>query len=182
MTRTLLYGGTFDPPHIAHVHIPHKAMVSLEFDRVLYVPANVTPLKEASSTPVNHRLAMLQLALNGCEWAEISTIEIERGGQSYTIDTIESLQNEGDELRLLIGADQWVQFEQWKRWEDIIRLANPVIMPRDEFDVCDERLLQIDSLPAVSSDIRHRIATGDAIDDLVPPKVAAYITQHQLYQ
>jgi len=55
-------------------------------------------------------------------------------------------------------------------------------MPRDEFDVCDERLLQIDSLPAVSSDIRHRIATGDAIDDLVPPKVAAYITQHQLYQ
>lgn len=181
MTRILLYGGTFDPPHIAHVRVPHDAMMSLEFDRVLYVPANVTPLKEETSTPVNHRLAMLQLALNDCEWAEISNIEIERGGPSYTIDTIESLQNEGDEIRLLIGADQWVQFEQWKRWEDILRLANPAIMPRNGFEVDNERLLPIDSFSGGSTDIRTLLKQGKSVDDVVATTVSAYITEHQLY-
>jgi nicotinate-nucleotide adenylyltransferase len=124
---------------------------------------------------------MLQLALTDCNWADISTVELERGGTSFTIDTIESLQHEGDEIRLLIGADQWVQFQQWHRWEDIIRLANPAIMPREGFNVQDNRVLRIDTLPGVSTDIRSLVRAGKPIDALVSPEVAQYISQHQLY-
>ena len=181
MTQTLLYGGTFDPPHLAHVELPRAAMEHLGFDRVLYVLAHQSPLKDSPLTSETHRLAMLELALQDCQWAEASSIELDRGGTSYTIDTIESFRKEGDELRLLIGADQWLQFKQWRRWEDILRLANPVILPRDGFEVSSERLLQIDSLPAVSTDVRELIKQGKSID-IVLPEVAAYITQHQLYQ
>ena len=75
MTQTLLYGGTFDPVHAGHVEVPFAAMQHLGFDRVLYVPANIAPLKEDAPTPSSHRLAMLQLALGDSPWAEISTIE-----------------------------------------------------------------------------------------------------------
>jgi nicotinate-nucleotide adenylyltransferase len=184
MTKTLLYGGTFDPPHISHVQLPLAAMHALGFDRVLYVPAFQSPLKNTPHSAPKHRLEMLQLALTGCPWAEISTQELDKGGTSYSIDTIESFcheQHEGDELRLLIGADQWAQFQQWHRWEDIIRLANPAIIPRAGFDIQDPRILQIDTLPGVSTDIRSLIQTNKPIDTLVSPEVAQYIAQHQLY-
>ncbi len=96
MTKTLLYGGTFDPTHFSHVQLPLAAMRELEFDRVLYVPAFQSPLKNTPQSSSEHRLEMLQLALAGCNWAEISTIELDRGGTSYMIDTIESLQHEDD--------------------------------------------------------------------------------------
>ena len=70
MTRTLLYGGSFDPPHIAHIQVPHAAMECLGFDRVLYVPAFQSPLKETTPTSANHRIAMLELALADCPWAD----------------------------------------------------------------------------------------------------------------
>ncbi len=181
MTRTLLYGGSFDPPHIAHVQLPHAAMMSLGFNRVLYIPSSQSPMKGEPHTSDAHRLAMLTLALTDCDWAEISTIELERGGTSYTIDTIESLLNNEDELRVLIGADQWTQFKQWKRWEDILRLANPAIMPRDGSEVCDKRLLHIDSRPGVSSDIRTVLKQDKSLDDVVAPLVLEYIAEHQLY-
>ena len=182
MTRTLLYGGSFDPPHIAHIRLPHDAMKLLGFDKVIYVPAFQSPLKEAPRTSDAHRLAMLKLALADCDWAVISAIELERGGTSYTIDTIESLQEDEGELRLLIGADQWKQLKQWKRWEDIVRIANPVVLPREGFNVIDERVLPVEPLPEVSTDIRTRIRKGMSIDSFVPPQVSSYIAQHRLYQ
>jgi len=181
MMRTLLYGGTFDPPHIAHIQLPFDAMELLGFERVLYVPAFQSPLKGVPHTSDIHRLAMLELALVNCTWAEISTIELERSGTSYTIDTIETLLNGGDEIRLLIGADQWEQFEQWKRWEDILRLANPVILPRDGVVVCNERLLQLESHLGVSTDIRKLLKNGESVEGIVCAEVKDYITEHQLY-
>ena len=184
MTKILLYGGTFDPPHISHTQLPFAALRELDFDQVLYVPAFQSPLKSSPHSSTAHRLGMLQLALADCKWAEISTIELDRGGTSYTIDTIESLQRNGDEIRLLIGADQWAQFQQWHRWEDIIRLANPAIMPRvgfDSVDCKDDRILPIDTLPCVSTEIRSFISAGKPIDSLVTLEVAQYIAKHQLY-
>ena len=181
MKRTLIYGGTFDPPHLAHVRLPHDAMVSLEFERVLYIPAFQSPLKEESPTSAVHRLTMLELAIEDAPWAEISTIELNRSGTSYTIDTIESLINNGEELRLLIGADQWKQFQLWHRWEEIVKLANPAIMPRSGIDVDDTRLLSIEPLPAASTNIRSLIERGGSIESFVCPKVSSYIAQHALY-
>ena len=177
MTQTLLYGGTFDPVHTGHVEVPFAAMQHLGFDRVLYVPANIAPLKEDAPTPSSHRLAMLQLA-----WAEISPIELDREGTSYTIDTLEALQTEGDSIRLLIGADQWQQFQSWKRWDEIIELANPVVMPREGYAIDHERILPIRPLTATSTDIRTFVRDGASIEPLVDPRVAAYITKHNLYR
>ncbi len=182
MNGTLLYGGTFDPPHIAHVTLPHEAMNALSFDRVLYIPAHQSPLKDEPQTSAAHRLQMLTLALQDSPWAEISTIELDRGGTSYTIDTIEALQHPDEEIRLLVGADQWAQIREWKRWEDIIRIANPIVLPRSGYDVQDQRIVEITPMPEVSTDIRHCIQQGMPITGLVPPRVATYIAQHNLYQ
>ena len=182
MTSTLLYGGTFDPVHNGHVQVPLSAMQHLGFDRVLYVPAHIAPLKEDAPTQSSHRLTMLQLALGDSQWAEISTNELDREGTSYTIDTIEALQTEGDSIRLLIGADQWEQFQSWKRWEEIIELANPVVMPREGCNMEHERILPIRSLTATSTDIRTFVRDGASIEALVDPRVAAYITKHNLYR
>ena len=181
MSRTLIYGGTFDPPHLAHVQVPHAAMLTLEFERVLFIPAFQSPLKDKTPTSDVHRVAMLELALEDAPWAEISTIEIDRGGTSYTIDTIESLLTDGEEFRLLIGADQWNQFEQWHRWEEIVKLANPAIMPRSDIEVDNPRLLSIEPLPAASTDIRSLVERGKSIESYVCPKVSSYIAQHALY-
>lgn len=182
MTTTLLYGGTFDPVHNGHVQVPLAAMQHLGFDRVLYVPANIPPLKECAPTLPSHRLAMLQLALRDLPWAEISTIELDREGTSYTIDTLEALYSAGDSMRLLIGADQWQQFQSWKRWEEIIELADPVVMPREGCEIEHERILPIHPLPATSTDIRTFVRDGVSIEPLVDPQVAAYITKHNLYR
>ncbi len=181
MKRVLLYGGSFDPPHRGHVTVPHQAMQHLTFDEVLFVPAFRSPLKDSTPTEQHHRLAMLELALEQCDWASISTIELDRGGMSYTIDTIEALRNSYAELRLLIGSDQWAQFSKWNRWEDIVKLANPAIMPRAGFETNDATLLPIDTLSATSTEIRAMLHRGESIDALVHPRVAQYIAQNKLY-
>jgi nicotinate-nucleotide adenylyltransferase len=181
MTRTLLYGGSFDPPHLGHVHLSHMAMKKLSFDTVIFVPSFQSPLKEAKPTEQHHRLTMLELALKNCDWATISTLELERGGTSYTIDTVEALQGTYDELRLLLGSDQFEQFTKWHRWEEITTLANPAIMPRKGFETDDARLLHIDPLSATSTDIRALVRRGESIDALVHPEVAQYIAQNMLY-
>jgi nicotinate-nucleotide adenylyltransferase len=156
-------------------------MEHLGFDRVLYVPAFQSPLKDSTPTSAIHRLAMLKLAHTGCPWADISTIELDRGGTSFTIDTVESLVDSCDELRLLVGADQWLQFNEWRRWEDIISLANPAIMPRAGTELSDPRVLKINPLPGSSTAIRKQIAQAEHPLEFIHPEVAAYIAQHGLY-
>ena len=181
MTKTLLFGGTFDPVHKGHVEVPLAAMQHLGFGRVLYIPAHIAPLKEDVPTPSSHRLAMLQLALADSPWAEISTIELDREGTSYTIDTIEALRNDNDTIRLLVGQDQWQQFQSWRQWEKIIAIADPAVMPREGCDTEDERILPIAPLTATSTKIRELIRDGASIDHLVDPEIATYITKHNLY-
>lgn len=148
--RVLIFGGTFDPPHIAHVELPQAAARELGCERVIYVLAAVNPLKAGANaappTPAHHRLAMLQLALQDVPNAHISTIELDRPGPSYTIDTLKSLvgwaaptTNAGHApmvgdahptAYLLIGADQALDFHRWKDWREILRQAMPAVMLR----------------------------------------------------
>lgn len=181
MNKVLLYGGTFDPPHLGHVHIPKEAMEYLSFDRVLYVPAFQSPLKETAPMSASHRVAMLTLALADCPWATINTLEIERGNTSFTIDTIEELLGSYDEIRLLLGADQWAQFQQWHRWEDILDIAHPAILPREGFDIDDDRVLPIRQLPNASTTIREQICLNEAWESGVLTEVAQYIKKYKLY-
>jgi nicotinate-nucleotide adenylyltransferase len=130
--RILVFGGTFDPPHLAHAALPAAIAPLLNCDEILYVPAAMNPLKRESPTSREHRMAMLLLATASIPNARISTLELDRAGPSYTVTTLEELIRTapGAEFLLLIGADQALDFHRWKDWQRILRLARPVVMLR----------------------------------------------------
>jgi nicotinate-nucleotide adenylyltransferase len=175
----------------------------LSCDQILYVPAARNPLKnEPPLTPVDHRLAMLALALADTPGARISTLELDRAGPSYTVDTLEALQAELGghvELRLLIGADHALQFRSWKQWRHILELAKPAVMLRppltreaflaqlekmydpDEAHQWYQWAVQLPLLDISSSDVRRRLDENSALDDVLDPAIIAYIRSHGLY-
>lgn len=198
----LIFGGTFDPPHRAHVELPRQALQAAGAARVIYVPAARSPLKDAP-TPAPHRLAMLRLALQGQSWATISTIELDRrdsGGPSYTIDTLRQLRSQlgpDTPMRLLLGADQVQEFHRWKNPRQIIALAEPLVMLRppqtrqsllaafpseDERQQWNARILDLPPMDVSATDVRNRLSRGHSIASLVHPAVAAYIAAHHLYR
>lgn len=201
-SRILLFGGTFDPPHIAHVRLPAMAAARLACDSIVYIPARINPLKaDTPPTAAAHRLEMLRLALAEAPDAAISTIELDREGPSYTIDTVRAMAKPGTQLFLLLGADQALEFHRWKQWQAILELATPAVLLRppwtrgsfadklaaaygsDEAALWLSRTLDCD-MPLIdvsASEIRRRLREGRSIDGLVPPPVAAYIRAHRLY-
>jgi nicotinate-nucleotide adenylyltransferase len=207
---TLIFGGTFDPPHLAHAVLPSAAAQLLRCGRILYVPAAINPLKQATPpTHPHHRLAMLALALRHVRGAEICTIELDRerahpGEPSYTIDTLRALRQglpRDASMRLLIGADQALEFHRWKDWQAIVALAPPAVMLREPWNAESfaERLSTtfpsdeatrwlgwtlLEGLPRMdisASEIRSRVVAGASLDGLLDPEVAHYIRVHRLY-
>ncbi|MHC4220696.1 MAG: nicotinate (nicotinamide) nucleotide adenylyltransferase [Planctomycetota bacterium] len=199
----LIFGGTFDPPHVAHTALPPLVARRLGCARILYVPAALNPLKTGLvAAPAEHRLAMLRLALDRVPDAEISRLELDRPGPSYTVDTLEALHAQvepGTELHLLIGSDQALTFEKWKRWQRILELATPVVMVRPPLDEESyRRRLQetysaeqarrwLDWTAAVpymdidATGLRQRLAEGSDVRGMLPPAVLAYIRENGLY-
>ena len=184
--KLLIYGGTFDPPHFAHTQLSKKAMDYLSCNKVVFVIAATSPFKNTSNqSEEKHRLEMLRLALASEPWAEISTLELDRGGTSYTIDTLETLQSQyGDDVTftLLIGQDQSEKFDQWHRADEIEAIANVAVLARegstsDRFETCPMR-----KMPLSSTQIRKNVNEGIEISDSVCPEVVAYITTHGLYK
>ena len=147
--RTLLFGGTFDPPHLAHARLPAQAAIQLGCDEILYVPAAMNPVKAAAGQPPptakEHRLAMLLLAIADVPNARICTLEIDRPRDqpSYTIHTLRELHANVSrdqsgagavQFHLLIGCDQALDFHRWKDWQEILTLAIPAVMLRPPWD------------------------------------------------
>ncbi|MEE9211721.1 MAG: nicotinate (nicotinamide) nucleotide adenylyltransferase [Phycisphaeraceae bacterium] len=203
----IVFGGGFDPPHNAHVTLPTVVMRAVGADAVAYVPAAVVPLKRGvEPAPAKHRLAMLRLAVADLPHAVVLTDEIDRAGDppwrtpSYTVDTLEGLRDRlGDRvaMRLLIGADQLQQFDQWRSAKRIIELAEPVVMlrppqtrralltslPREyNADEWSARVVDVPQIDVSATMVRRRVAKGEPIDDLVPAAVEQYIRQHRLYE
>lgn len=201
--RILVYGGTFDPPHVAHVRLPPLVADALNCARLLYVTARVNPLKTDTQPSADaHRLAMLTLALAENPDAELCTIELERDGPSYTIDTLRELHarnGPSSELILLIGADQALNFHEWKDWRQIIELAEPAVMLRppwnrqhfdselhDRYDDDEaqwwlSRVVDVPMIDVNAADLRHRLAAGGSVDGQLDPAVVQYIREHRLY-
>jgi len=197
----LIYGGTFDPPHRAHVELPFVAADRIGADGVLFVPAGQPPHKprDPHRTPAKHRAAMIRLAVADKPNARVDTREIDRDGPSYTVDTLRELHAElpGVELRLLIGADMALIFDKWREPAAIERLAEPVVMirpphdreallgelPAESRDRWAERIVAVPAMDVSSTAIRRAIAAGrlDAVADQLPPRVADYIRAHHLY-
>jgi nicotinate-nucleotide adenylyltransferase len=192
----LVFGGSFDPPTLAHVVLPKHAMAQIGAVHVRYMLASTSPHKVSTPpSPANHRLAMLNIALADAPWASIDTRELEREGPSFMIDTLESLQAQcPTSRRLLIGSDQAMVFHKWHRWGDIMALATPLVMMRNQDDK-QSLLAAIEhnqgSLASIQwdswvldtprrSDNSTVVREHGAFDQL-NPEVSRYIQQHALY-
>jgi nicotinate-nucleotide adenylyltransferase len=193
-----ILGGTFDPIHIGHLVVAEEARAKLGFDEVLFVPAGQPWLKpDRDITPVVHRVEMVRRAIAGNPQFRLSTLEIERRGPSYTVDTLAKLQEQlGREASLffLLGHDTLAALPQWKEPKKVAELCRLVVAPRigsrnlrrlqAEIPGLLDKVIQLD-MPVIgvsSSDIRRRVAQGLSIRYLVPDRVAEYITEHGLYQ
>lgn len=202
MRRRLgILGGTFNPVHLAHLILAQSALELHELDRVLFVPCAVPPHKDgASLADARHRLAMLQLALEGDLRFEVDEIELRRGGASYSIDTARALheKHRNADLHFIIGSDTLLELHSWRSIETLLELCTFVTFERAgaKIDTISEEALRLPApwprrvlakcasgrqVDISSSDIRHRIQEGLSIRYLVPDCVGMYIAEHNLY-
>ena len=190
-------GGTFDPVHIGHLVVAEEARIRLGFKEVLFVPAGQPWLKlDRNITPVVHRVEMVRRAIADNPHFKLCTIEVERPGPSYTVDTLTRLQKQlGSEASLffIIGRDTLAELPLWKEPEKLIQLCRLVVAPRlgskdlkhleTAIPGLLDQVIQLD-MPVIgisSSGIRQRIAQGLSIRYLVPAEVEKYITGHKIY-
>jgi len=194
-----MFGGSFDPPHLAHVALAGAAVAQLQLDALHIVPTGQAWYKERALSAPEHRLAMTQLAFSGLARVQVDERELRRAGPSFTIDTLEALQaeNPGAQLYLIIGEDQFAALKSWHRWQDLIEIAIICIADRAhparaevEFDPQiplpqPVLTLQLPLMPLSATDIRRQLASGrttaQSLARLVPEPVARYIDRHRLY-
>lgn len=201
----LIFGGSFDPPTRAHATLPPLAARSVDAEMLLYVPAAISPHKlDAPPAAAAHRIAMLEIALGDVDGTLIETLEVDRCGPSFTIDTVRVLHDRyGPRLRLLIGDDQALSFHRWKDWKSIIDLADPMVLPRrydsredfregmresgggwDEASIerWADRRLELPRMTMCSHDVRIQLMSGGIADEVLDPDVRNYIREQGLYQ
>jgi nicotinate-nucleotide adenylyltransferase len=189
--RLGVLGGTFDPIHCGHVLLAQSVREQLDLDRVLFIPAADPPHKRSADlTPAQHRRVMVELAITGLAGLEPSSLEIDRGGTSYTIDTLRQLAavHEDADLHLIIGTDNICDLSTWHDPEAILSIARVVAGARRQVGTSTherfaDRIMQLDTpLFEVSSTlVRQRLRDHRPIRYLVPPTVEAYIFDQRLY-
>jgi nicotinate-nucleotide adenylyltransferase len=187
--RIGLFGGSFDPVHNGHLTLAACCAEQGGLDAVWFVPAALQPFKLGGPVASDaDRVAMLRLAIADMPGREVSTLEIDRGGVSYTVDTLRQLHAElpDAELFFLMGADTLRDLPGWREPDEVLRLATPMAVQRPgEADVVTDVPHMRIGMPPMdisSSDIRKRIATGESIEGLLPASVAAYIDEYGLYR
>jgi nicotinate-nucleotide adenylyltransferase len=195
-------GGTFDPFHRGHLEPVLSARPVMQWDRLIYIPANRQPFKSEQRTESGyHRFAMAVLATETFEEVFVSTQELERGSVSYTVETLELLRSQFPDATLdwIIGDDNLAQLRGWKNIERIFELANFAVLTRSGATAAssvDARITTPDkrgthgnivfaqnpTVPISSTDIRQRIRAGQPIGGLVDPRVSHYIEHNRLYR
>ncbi|MFO0826597.1 MAG: nicotinate (nicotinamide) nucleotide adenylyltransferase [Phycisphaerales bacterium] len=198
---TLVFGGTFDPPHRVHADIARRAADILGAEEIWVIPAAVNPQRTgAPPAPPDDRLAMTRIAFRHEPRARILDVEIRRGGPSYTIDTLRELRAKDDRpMRLLIGSDQALNFPTWRSWRDVAELAPPAIVLRPPHDAATfardataafgpeapawiERVLPIPPVDMSATDVRLGVARGASTSRELDDEVAGYVREHRLYE
>jgi nicotinate-nucleotide adenylyltransferase len=189
--RLGVFGGTFDPVHAGHLIMAQEAAERLGLERLLFVPTGRPAHKrERRITPVEHRLAMLRLAIRGNPRFAVSALEAERPGLTFTVHTLERLAAaDRSELYFLMGQDSLEDFRNWREPDRILALARLVVAPRGEgerpsLDPATRRRVVFLKPPRIgidASEIRRRIRRGRSVRYWVPDAVLAYIGRHGLY-
>ena len=190
--KICIFGGTFDPPHIGHLLVAQTVCEAENFDKILFMPANKPPHKKNISG-VKDRLNMLNIAIEGNPNFEISDMEIKRGGVSYTIETLKTMNSsvikKDDELFYLIGSDSLLELDTWKKPREILNNCNVLVAIRPGFRPSDIpawilHRIQFANIPRFeisSSNIRTRWRENKTIRYLVTLPVWEYINQNKLY-
>lgn len=189
--RLGIFGGSFDPPHVGHLLPVLDAAESLGLDAVRFVPAATQPLKigRVSAGP-DHRMAMTERLVSRVPGFAADSMEIDRAGLSFTVDTLATLRdaNPDAELVLIVGADAFSLFDQWRDPDRIQALASIAVLVRGEREVPEAggrvgvTLLQSRRVDISSTELRARISAGRTIRGFVPDDVADYIAEHRLYR
>lgn len=192
-------GGTFDPIHMGHLIVAEEIRGQLDLAEVLFVPAGEPWLKTKNSiSSAEHRVQMVRLAIADEPAFQLSTMEIERAGPSYTIDTIVQFNSQmgaGDKLFFILGWDNLMQLPQWREPSRLVQMCSLVAVPRVGYPSPDLNtleaaipglsqsviLLHTPQIEISSSEIRSRVARGLSIHHLVPEPVEKYIREHNLY-
>jgi nicotinate-nucleotide adenylyltransferase len=183
--RIGIYGGTFNPVHHGHLILARQALEEFKLDQLIFVPAAESPFKIQNHTaPADDRVAMLQLAIAGEDRFSVDPLEIERGGVSYSIDTVKIFRSRDPkaELFFLVGEDNADRLTEWHRFEELKKLACFVVLSRSEDFESSEYPVVQRRIEISSTEIRNRVAKQESITYLVPESVKHYIEQHQLYQ
>lgn len=192
-----LLGGTFDPPHVAHLTLAEAARRSLDLDRVVFVPAG-DPWRKAARevTPATARLEMTRALVEGLAWAEVSAVEVEREGPSYTADTVEVLSRRGGDWWVVLGADALADLEHWHDPARIVAYARLGVAARPGRAIkaspalraiVPNVLASIDRIrmhevELSSTEVRRRLWAGEPVSELVPERVREVIARLGLYR
>jgi nicotinate-nucleotide adenylyltransferase len=202
VARVGILGGTFNPPHLGHVALARHARAELGLERVLLMPAFLAPNKSLSDDDpgAEHRLAMCALAVAEEPGVEASALEIERGGVSYTVDTLQAIHDAHPdaELTLIVGADTARTLPGWREPARLLGMAGLAVAERDDLDpesvreavvsaarprpAPRVRMLRMGKIEVSSSTVREHIAAGRPVTELLGEAVAGYIAEHGLYR
>jgi nicotinate-nucleotide adenylyltransferase len=198
VARVGILGGTFNPPHLGHLALARHARDELALERVLLMPVNVAPQKQEQDDPgARHRLRMCRLSAHGVAAVSACALEIERGGRSYTVDTLRALHaaHPAARLTLIVGGDTACTLASWREPQAVLELAELAVGVRagaTREQVLEAvgtrnraervRFLEMPTIDISSSAVRRRVAQGGRIEGLVAVAVARYIAEHGLYR
>lgn len=189
MSKIGIFGGAFDPLHIGHLIAAEQSREKFNLRKIIFIPTNISPHKASPLVSVLDRLELVRIAVQGNTYFETSDMEMKRGGVSYWLDTLKELKKvySEDEIFTLIGMDEAIDFMNWKKPNEILKLSRFIIItrpgsvggyPSSLFEKADFLSLNLD---ISSTEIRKRIKNGESIKELVPPEVEVYIKKKKLY-
>ncbi len=199
--RLGILGGTFDPPHLGHTELALFTLNEKNLDKIIFVPAFHAPYPDKSaSMSFEHRFTMTELAVQEYPQFEISGVEGQRGGNSYTIDTIRHFKKKyrlsSGEIFLIVGADSFKRFKEWKDPKALLKECSVCVLKRigvetevtkDSFGEFDQgyaarvELLENELIETSSSELRERVVSGTGLTKYLDDKVIEYIRRHRLY-
>ena len=180
-----IYGGTFDPIHHGHLILAREALETLQLEKVIFIPASVSPHKTQGQTSASSlRLEMLQAAIAGEATFGLDDLELRRPPPSFTIDTIEEIRKREvtAEIFYMIGEDNVQSLQSWHRFKELKQLVQFVVLERTALKTCHPYPTVCRNVDISGTDIRKRVATGRSIRYLVPSAVEEIIVREQLYK
>jgi nicotinate-nucleotide adenylyltransferase len=192
LKRIGLFGGSFDPVHVAHVALARLALSEMQLDEIRWIPVGQQPQKARGLAAPAHREAMVRLAIEGEPCFVLERCELQRRGPSFTLDTVRELQDAelGNEWFLILGQDQYAGLHTWRDWRELLGRVTLAVAnrpgaatpPHADVARAPHRVVALPMMDISSTQIRERIEAGQGIDNLVPAAVARYIAQHHLYR